>query len=70
VGVNVESTGLAYACPYDGGTPRDDELKEDDDEPERPEAAMARGSAPLRRRLSKRGKVEFSAEDSHFGRAK
>ncbi len=43
VGVKVESTGLAYACMYEGGIPKDEELKEEDDEPERPEAAMAGG---------------------------
>lgn len=37
VGVQVESRGLVYGWPYEGGRPREEEVKE---EPEEDEAAM------------------------------
>jgi hypothetical protein len=37
VGVHVESSGLTWFWPYEGGRPREDEVK---DEPEEEEAAI------------------------------
>jgi hypothetical protein len=34
LGVQVESPGLVKACAYDAGTPNDDEVNEEPDDPE------------------------------------
>ena len=83
VGVKVESTGLAYALRYDGGMPSDEELKEEEEEPERPEAAMALGcnmqravpkTSPDRTEASERGRgrdfVFLEADPDAEGRVK